>query len=301
MHDPNDPNSNVPANPYTRRWSAERPVQSGEYQAKEEHQTSNRVKAAGGALVGLALLLSKFKGLLFVLLNFKWALVAFKLFAFSGSFLLSIWFYALFWGWKFAALFVVLIAVHEFGHYFTMRFYGVPGSLPFFIPGMGALVNMRGTPPSAFHESLIALAGPVLGTVGAAACVFIGAASGQPFWYAGAYMGFFLNLFNLAPVMPLDGGRIVGSISPRIWVAGLVIFVIAIFWLHINNPLIWILIVLSLPQVWAAWKGTLNAQYYNVTFRQRAIIAVAYFALAAILMAAMVATRVPAPHHAVVS
>ncbi|MDQ2680064.1 MAG: site-2 protease family protein [Candidatus Eremiobacteraeota bacterium] len=301
-----------PANPYTSGWSAERPTEpsqehlEGEYLAPESSKPDGAVKkpgatkTAGGLLAAALILLAKFKGILLLLLNFKWVLIGFKLFAFAGTFLLSIWFYALFWGWKFALVFVVLIAVHEFGHYFTMRFFGVPGSLPFFIPGLGALVNMRGRPASAFHESLIAFAGPFIGTLGSAVCAYIGFATNQPFWIAAAYLGFFLNLFNMAPVMPLDGGRIVGSISPRIWVAGLVLFVVAIFAFHIYNPLIWLLILVSLPQVWAAWKGTLNPAYYGISIAQKSIIAVLYFALAAGLLAGMLATHVPIPQHAIV-
>jgi Zn-dependent protease len=297
VHDANDPNRNVPANPYTRRWSAERPpVLEGEYEPKEEHH-GNGAKTAGGAAVGLALLLAKFKGLLFLLLNFKWALVLLKLLSFGGSFLLSIWFYALFWGWKFALVFVILIGVHEFGHYFAMKYYGVPSSLPFFIPGMGALVNMKGTPPSAFHESIIALAGPLTGTIGSIACALVGNLTGESFWYAAAYLGFFINLFNLAPVMPLDGGRIVGSISPRLWIGGLVLFVIAMVAFHMFNPLIWILIIVSLPQVWAAWKGRLNPAYYNIAAAQRILIGAAYFICAGIMFAGMLMTRVPVPTH----
>lgn len=295
----------MPPNPYTRTWSAERPALEGEVlpPAPDEPQPQTRTKRSkgiGAVLAGIGVLLAKFKGLLLLLLNLKWFLIGFKLFAFAGSFVLSILFYALFWGWKFAAIFVVLIAVHEFGHWFVMRFYGVPGSLPFFIPGMGALVNMRGRPPSAFHESLIAAAGPLAGTLGSIACAAAGYATGQPFWLAAAYAGFFLNLFNLAPVMPMDGGRIVGSISPRIWVAGLVLFIVAIFAFHILNPLIWILVLLSIPQVWAAWKGTLDPRYYGISIPQRVTVAVVYFGLAAFLFAAMLSTRIVVPHHALV-
>ncbi|MEO6913025.1 MAG: site-2 protease family protein [Candidatus Baltobacteraceae bacterium] len=302
-----DPINRPPANPYTRNWSAERPADSpqthveGEYLPPQSaEKKGGATKTAGGVAAALLIFFAKFKGLLLLLLNLKWVFIGFKLLTFAGTFLLSIWFYSLFWGWKFALVFVVLIAVHEFGHYFTMRFFGVPGSLPFFIPGLGALVNMTGRPASAFHESLIAFAGPFIGTVGAGICAFIGYSTNQPFWFAAAYLGFFLNLFNLAPVMPLDGGRIVGSISPRIWVGGLVLFVIAIFAFHIYNPLIWLLILVSLPQVWAAWKGQLNQQYYSITTPQKVTIAVLYFALAAGLLAGMIATHVPVPHHAIV-
>ncbi|MHB1797847.1 MAG: site-2 protease family protein [Vulcanimicrobiaceae bacterium] len=290
----------VPPNPYTSSWSAERP-------APEEAQTQqpavappehkSKKKGLGAIAVAAAALFAKFKALLFLLLNLKWFVIGLKVFWFAGSFLLSLWFYALFFGWTFGLIFLLLIAVHEFGHWFAMRYYGVPSSLPFFIPGMGALVNMRGRPASAFHESLIAFAGPLTGTVASAVCAWIGFQTGQPFWLAAAYLGFFLNLFNLAPVMPLDGGRVVGSISPRIWIAGLALFLVAIFVFRIFNPLIWILVLLSLPQVWAAWKGRLDPRYYDIPIGQRIGVTALYFGLAALLFAGMLLTHVPVAGH----
>ena len=277
-------------------------VVDGEYQAPQQQQTQAQKTAKGLGAIGLAIaaFFAKFKTVLLLLLNLKWFAVGLKLFWFAGSFLASVWFYALFWGWKFGLVFVLLIAVHEFGHWFTMRFFGVPSSLPFFIPGMGALVNMTGRPASAFNESLIALAGPVAGALGSAACAYIGFANHEPFWLAAAYLGMFINLFNLAPVMPLDGGRIVGSISPRIWVGGLALFLVAMFVFHIFNPLIIVLIVISIPQIIAAWRGRLDPHYYGITLPQRLIVGVSYFALAALLFAGMLWTHVPVPGHAIV-
>jgi Zn-dependent protease len=122
----------------------------------------------------------------------------------------------------------------------------------------------------------------------------------ENFWLAAAYLGMLINLFNMAPVMPLDGGRIVGSISPRIWVGGLAVFVVAMFVFHLFNPLIVILIVLSIPQVIAAWRGNLDAHYYGVTLPQRLGITCAYFGLAALLFGGMLATHVSVPGHAIV-
>jgi Zn-dependent protease len=280
-------------------------VVEGEYHppqppAQQQRQTQNRAKGLGAIGLAIAALLAKFKTILLILLNLKWFAVGIKLFWFAGSFLASVWFYALFWGWKFGLVFVLLIAVHEFGHWFTMRFYGVPSSLPFFIPGMGALVNMTGRPASAFHESLIALAGPLIGGFGSAVCAYVGFTTHESFWLAAAYLGMLINLFNLAPVMPLDGGRVVGSISPRIWVGGLAVFIVAMIALHLFNPLIVILILLSIPQVIAAWKGRLDPHYYGITLPQRLTITCAYFGLAAILFAGMLATHVSVPGHAIV-
>ncbi len=294
-------------NPHQTGW-AEREehkrydVVEGEYQPAQPapQQTQNRAKGLGAIGLAIAALLAKFKTILLVLLNLKWFAIGVKLLWFAGSFLASVWFYALFWGWKFGLVFVLLIAVHEFGHWFTMRFYGVPSSLPFFIPGMGALVNMTGRPASAFHESLIALAGPLVGGLGSAACAYIGFTTHEPFWLAAAYLGMLINLFNLAPLMPLDGGRIVGSISPRIWVGGLAVFAAAMFFFHLFNPLIVILILVSIPQVIAAWRGRLDPHYYSVTLPQRLAVTCAYFGLAALLFAGMLSTHVSVPGHAIV-
>ncbi|MFN2449487.1 MAG: site-2 protease family protein [Candidatus Baltobacteraceae bacterium] len=269
------------------------PPQSGAVSA------ANRAKGFGAVLLAIGAAFAKFKLLLVFLLNLKFAVVALKVFWFAGSFLASVWFYALFWGLKFALGFVLLIGIHEFGHWFVMKFYGVPASLPFFIPGMGALVNMRGTPPSAYHESLIAFAGPATGAFASSLCAWIGFSAHDPFWIALAYTGLFLNLFNLAPVMPLDGGRIVGSISPRIWIAGLVLFVAAMIAFHLWNPLIIVLIVLSLPQVIRAWKGTLDAGYYGISVAQRITVTALYFGLAAVLFGGMLYTHVPVARHVI--
>ncbi|MBC5828619.1 MAG: site-2 protease family protein [Candidatus Eremiobacteraeota bacterium] len=299
MHEPRDPNSNVPANPYTRRWSAD--TVEGEYQAPPQDRAKGLKNAGGGAAVALGLLLAKFKTVLFFLAQFKFLAIGLKLFSFAGSFFVSVWLYALLFGWKFAFVFLLMIAIHEFGHLAMMRFYGVPGTLPFFIPFMGAFVNMKGRPASVLHEAYIALAGPLTGTAIAVLCFLYGQQTHSTFWIAIAYTGFFLNLFNLAPLMPLDGGRVVGAISPRIWIFGLVLFIVAVFAFHIYNPLIFLLVLLSLPQVIAAWKGRIDPQYYGLTALQRGGVALAYFSLAAFLFGAMLSSHISTPHPASVS
>lgn len=267
----------------------------GEYQSPRRALDSGRARGAGAILVGLGLLFAKLKALLFFLLNFKVVFIGLKVLASAGTFLLSLWFYTIFFGFPFALVFLLQLLVHELGHVGMMRVYGVPGSLPFFIPGFGALVNMQGRPASAVHESYIALAGPVAGAAAATVCFLYGQATGHTFWIAAAYTGFFLNLFNLMPVMPLDGGRVVGAISPRIWLFGLVLFVVAVIAFHWWNPLILILLLMSIPQAIAAWHGTNDPMYYQVSPAQRVSILVAYFSLVVYLMLAMLASHVVVP------
>lgn len=274
------------------------PPIGGEYIPPQPAESGWR-KAAGPSAVGLGLLALKFKTFLFLLLSFKWIAIGLKVFASSFSLILSVWFYALFWGWPFAVVFVALIFVHEMGHALVMRIFGVPASLPYFIPGFGALINMKGRPASVLHESYIALAGPLVGSLGALCCYLYGMQTLNSFWIACAYTGFFLNLFNLFPVLPLDGGRVVGSISPRIWIFGLAALIVAAVMFHTWNPLLLILIIPAIPRAIAAWRGLPEnaAGYYQLTVLQRTGIAAAYFGLCGLLFFAMQMTRIPIPGH----
>jgi Zn-dependent protease len=221
--------------------------------------------------------------------------IKFKAVLFSAlSFVASVGVYTLFWGWKFALVFTLLIFVHEMGHALFMRIYGVPGSLPYFIPGFGALINIKGRPASVLHESYIALAGPLVGSLGALACLLYALATKEMFWFAAAYTGFFINLFNLFPVLPLDGGRVVGAISPRIWVLGFAAMIVAAITMHWWNPLLLILILLGLPRAFQAWSGApRDDAYYRISPLRRGGIALCYFGLAAALMIGMLYAHVP--------
>src|SRR5262245_42010416 len=134
--------------------------------------------------------------------------------------LAAIWAYALFFGLPFAIGFVLLIFVHELGHGLVMQRLGIRAGAPVFIPFVGAVIAMKSLPRDAYVEALVAIGGPVLGSAGALACLVVAWLTGSPFWYALAYTGFMLNMFNLIPISPLDGGRIVGVVSRWLWLAG---------------------------------------------------------------------------------
>ena len=292
----NDPSTN-PGEPQP---PAPRPgVVEGAYLPPEEHPASGRNwKAAGGTAVGLAVLAAKFKSILFALLNLKWIFFASK-FALTGfSFLASIWFYALFFGWKFGIVFVLLIAIHELGHLIFVRGYGLSAPAIVFLPGFGAFTTWKGGSTTVYQESVIAFGGPLLGTLGGLACFAYGAVTNEPFWYAAAYTAFFLNLFNMIPLGVFDGGRMTAAISPNLWIAGFVIVVAAAVAFHWWSPLLLIVIALSIPRAVAAFRGTLDPRYAAVPAQQKATIAFAYFGLLALLLACLVVTRVVVPANA---
>ncbi len=268
----------------------------GEYLPPDPSPASGRNwRAAGGTAVGLAVLLAKFKGLLFALLNLKWIFFAGK-FALTGfSFLASIWFYALFFGWKFGIVFVLLIAIHELGHAIFVRGFGLSAPAIYFIPGLGAFTTWKGGTQSVYQESVIAFGGPLLGTIGGLVCFGYGAATNEPFWFAAANVAFFLNLFNMIPLGVFDGGRITAAISPNLWIAGFIIVVVAALAFHWWSPILLIVVLLSIPRAIQAFKGQLDPNYYNVTSAQRTTVAIAYFGLLALLTASLVFSHVSVP------
>jgi Zn-dependent protease len=236
-------------------------------------------------IIALGALLAKFKALALVIFKFK-------VFATSATMLVSVAAYTWIWGWRFAVGFVLLLLVHEMGHVLELRRQGVPASAPLFIPFMGAVVGMKQMPHDAWREAQVALAGPILGSIGAAVVWGIGASIGSDLLVALAFTGFFLNLFNLLPIVPLDGGRAMAAVHPAIWGIGLAGLLALTFW-HPNAILILVL-VLGGFELWRRWqaRGTPESTaYYRVKPWQRLAVGGTYIALAALLAVAMTATH----------
>jgi Zn-dependent protease len=181
-------------------------------------------KTAGGILGVLALFGSKLKFLL-PLLKFG------KFGATIWTMALSVGAYMLIYPWSFAFGLVIMLFIHEMGHVWAAKRKKLPVSAPAFIPFLGALISMKKQPQNAEVEAYIALGGPLIGTLGALAALLIGLATDHPVFYAVAMIGFFLNLINLLPIHPLDGGRIVTAISRWLWVVGLIGGLIVILYL----------------------------------------------------------------------
>ncbi|HEX8976725.1 MAG TPA: site-2 protease family protein [Solirubrobacteraceae bacterium] len=217
-----------------------------------------------------------------------------KLLATSGTMLVSIAAYATIWGFQFALGFVILILVHEMGHVIALRREGIKATAPMFIPFLGAVISARSLGDNAAAEARVGLAGPVLGTIGAAACIPLWQATGNDLFRALAFTGFFLNLFNLLPVIPLDGGRAMAAMAPAMWAVGFLAMVaLAIVF---PNPIILIIAVVAGWETYKRWQQRRrgNAEtlaYYRVAAIDRALIAAVYLGLIALLVVGMDATH----------
>jgi Zn-dependent protease len=218
-----------------------------------------------------------------------------------GSMLVSVLIYANFLpgGWRFAAGFVALMLVHEMGHVVAMWYYGLSASPPIFIPFLGALINLRQNPPNAKVEAIVGIGGPLAGTVAALVCY--GLYHYVPALHTGlmlylAYFGFLLNLFNLLPVPPLDGGRITAAVSPWIWMvglAGLVVFFVHEWLAGRFNFVLLLILFFAVPRI----RATLRAHgrdnpYYRISRAASWSIGVLYVVLGVVLSLAMVGTRI---------
>jgi Zn-dependent protease len=192
----------------------------------------------------------------------------------GGTMLFSVGVYALIFGWWYAVGFVLLIFVHEMGHYLSARRAGLNVGLPAFIPFLGAWIELKDQPLSVEQEARIAFAGPFLGTAGAIVVLAAALYFASPLLMALAYAGFFINLFNLIPVTPFDGGRVVAILSPKVWLIGVPVLLGVFLW--IPSPMFLIILLLLAPGIYravrAAWRGEVpegNPRYYEVPLEAR--------------------------------
>lgn len=161
-----------------------------DYEPRRRTDWGGMIKRALGPLVALGLAAAKF------------TFLAIK----AGSIFIAVGAYALFFGWPYAVGIVLLILLHELGHYLEAKREGLKPKLPVFIPFLGAYVQYtRGNP---WQTMRVAIAGPIFGGLAALVCYLTGNARDSDLLLALGYFGFFLNLFNLIPVGIFDGGAI---------------------------------------------------------------------------------------------
>jgi Zn-dependent protease len=282
---PPAPSSYEPAPEYG--WPPHPGHEQPEYEYEPPKQQSwikRKLYPIGAAIVAF---LAKIKTIILLLPKVK-------ILATAGTMVVSVIAYETLWGFPFAVGFVVLLLVHEMGHVIALRREGIKASAPMFIPFLGAVISARSLGDNAAAEARVGLAGPLLGTLGAAVCIGIWHATGNVFWQALAFTGFFLNLFNLLPVVPLDGGRAMAAMAPWMWFLGFLGMCVLAF--VFPNPIILIIIVFAGLETYKRWQlrrsGSLQQlAYYAVKPRDRWLIAAVYLSLVAVLVIGMDATH----------
>ncbi len=244
----------------------------------------------GPLLAAIAAFAAKFKAIILLLPKLK-------ILASAGTMFVSLAAYSFVFGVPFAAGFIALLFVHEMGHVIALRREGIRASAPMFIPFLGAVITSRSLGGNALAEARVGLAGPVLGSIGAAACILVWHATGSDVWRALAYTGFFLNLFNLLPVVPLDGGRAMAAMSPWMWIAGFLALIPLVF--VFSNPIMLIILLVAALETRRRLQlrkagGPEQQAYYRVRPIDRALVAAVYLSLIALLVVGMQSTTLRA-------
>lgn len=172
-----------------------------------------------------------------------------KLFLSSSSMLFYMWVMAKRGGVWFGVGFVVLLLIHELGHATIIRRYKLEAGWPIFIPFFGAMIALKQRPPSREADAEISFAGPLWGTIASFAAASLYFVTDRPFWLSLGYTGLFLNMFNMTPVRPLDGGAIVEMFSRRAWIVGGLV-ILALFAMNPASPAL-IMVLLMLPRMFS--------------------------------------------------
>jgi Zn-dependent protease len=223
---------------------------------------------------------------------------------FAGTFLsmgLMIAVYSQIFGWKLAAGIVVLIFVHEMGHVIAAFALGIPVTAPIFIPFIGASIVMKQNPRDAISEAIMAYGGPLAGAVGSWACLLAGQTYNLPWLTAVAAFSFGINLFNLIPVPPLDGGRVCAAVSRWFWVPGLMFFAGVMIYFHA-----WTFLIIGALVLFMAFRRIQDdfryraqlRNYYRVPLALRALVAAFYIGLIGVLLVGLseASSTLPDPH-----
>ncbi len=279
------PNAAAPGVPGT--WAPAPTYRPAPPTARPNRGGVDKKKAAGGAAAGAGLL-AKFliagKTLGLFLLHFKTV----------ASMLVSVAVYAVFWGWWFAAGFVLLMLIHEMGHVFVLRKQGVKATAPMFIPFLGAFVAIKGVQRSVAQEAWSALAGPGFGAAAAAFTLLLADSYHSPLLKALAYTAFLINLFNLIPMLPFDGGRVAGAVNPVLWFGGLA--VAAAYLIYLRSVVIVVVLIIGVPELirrWRAHRAGTDSAYMSIPAEVRWRIGGAYVAVALACMIGMAVSFTP--------
>jgi Zn-dependent protease len=258
----------IPPPPQTYQPTSDIPPTSPYHQSppprSSNRNTAGWLTGLGAALVGFF----KYGGLLIFKIPALGTLLT-VLISFAG--------YAWLRGPWFAGALIVMIFVHEMGHVVEIRRQGMQATAPIFIPFLGAAIFQRSHPTTALKQAQIGIAGPIAGTIGATAAYFFYLSTRWDVFLLAAFLGFFLNLFNMIPVWQLDGSWVLAPVSKWVYVGGYAIAVLAVLWLH--SIFLGIILVLGLSSLIQRFRAAQSPYYTSVPATARWALGGAWLAL----------------------
>jgi len=171
--------------------------------------------------------------------------------------------------WEFATLIMVSLIIHEYGHIWAMRAVGIPTKGIYLIPFVGGAAVPERAFRNRMEEQFVSIAGPIFGLAQGYFLYLMYLLLDLPLLGAAAGWVALFNVFNLLPIPPLDGGRIIKSATfsiGKIW--GLIFmglgFVGAfILMVSMNFFLLGLIALLSFFEIiWEARAGARDGEFH---------------------------------------
>ncbi len=245
---------------------------------KQPGTKKNAIMAFSGIVVAL-------------LLKFKFALLfGFKLlglikigwiFSSFGSLFISFGFYTMLFGWPFAVTIIALLYIHEMGHYVWMKALHLNPKAPVFVPGLGAYVAMTNMPATQKDSAWVAMAGPLVGGVASAMAYYWGIKTDNQWLMKSGSTGFFLNLFQLIPAKPFDGGFIAQALSKWILIPGTLTLIFISFVFH--SVFLLIISLVSIFQIVTLFRPQAISTMQPASLSEKTLITIAYLSVTGML------------------
>jgi Zn-dependent protease len=161
----------------------------------------------------------------------KWILVFLKFFKLTTviTIIVSLVAYGLTYGWLFGIALIYILMIHEMGHVWAMKRLNIPTHATLFIPFIGALARGKELAKNAYDDAFISYMGPTFGFLSIIPAILLYLLTGTEFWMLVVLIGSVINLFNLIPITPFDGGHIVKVINFKLVIVGFVFAIAAMF------------------------------------------------------------------------
>lgn len=228
-----------------------------------------------GLLAAVGVFFLKFKVAILGALKAGWLLKS------TGSMLVSLGLYTAVYGWRFAVALIALLYIHEMGHYLIMKVKGLNPNAPVFVPFLGAYVAMTKLPDDPITHAWVAYAGPFIGGLAAVAMYYLGLQTDNHFLAAAASFGFVLNLMQLIPAKPFDGGFIAECISKWFLIPGII--VLALMTLSWQSIMLTIICLVAVVQTYNRFRHGSPYDNVKIPVLERLKVGFAYVGLAVML------------------
>jgi len=169
--------------------------------------------------------------------------------------------YSWFFSFQFAVSLLACLVFHEYGHIRAMKYFNMPTKGIYLIPFFGGMALTDGKINTRWQDVVISIMGPFFGLIMSLACVLAYWITDNIFFAGLASFNALLNIFNLLPILPLDGGHILKSVSFSMnSKVGLVVCVLAAafgVWLSysLGLALLGFLLFIGSIEIFFEWKG----------------------------------------------